>query len=507
MLTFFPPEVAPNILTLAGFLCVLHATYLTYTTYGVHPHLTTFINICLLFAYQTLDALDGKQARKIKNSSPLGELFDHVCDSLSVVFIILIVCWTYEVKNLWIQWLIIQSVQIVFMWTHLIAFFNLKIEFDRWTGPGEIQLAVLGFLGLRWFNLQEMFEPLHTHFWAIPFLSTTWISLSIGVCIYSLVWCYIFQPNKKIYKSISYYEPITKNYISTCKGLMICFFFRFIASVITYRFVQLDTIHVICDGIFWSLVTGDLILAKMSDRDLHPWIPIFAMVSVLHPWLILASCIYYFTTVFTSLCHELNISMFNVNHNVYVDGVYDLCHLGHKTLFSNALKLGDRLIVGVLDDVDVEKYKRKPIMNLAERVAAVKACRDVSEVIAGSPANGLSKEFLEKYNIHIVAHSPEYDREDDHYYKVPRELGITKVLPYTDSISTSQLIERIKNRTEQVYKNGPIRKSTDHLLQILEDNRQMFEDHKKFIEACGKFMETGDKIFQNLDNFSSEKMK
>jgi hypothetical protein len=27
--------------------------------------------------YQTLDALDGKQARRTKTSSPLGELFDH----------------------------------------------------------------------------------------------------------------------------------------------------------------------------------------------------------------------------------------------------------------------------------------------------------------------------------------------------------------------------------------------------------------------------------------------
>ena len=33
--------------------------------------------------YQTLDAIDGKQARRTNSSSPLGELFDHGCDSLS----------------------------------------------------------------------------------------------------------------------------------------------------------------------------------------------------------------------------------------------------------------------------------------------------------------------------------------------------------------------------------------------------------------------------------------
>lgn len=30
-----------------------------------------------IFWYQTMDALDGKQARRTGSSSPLGELFDH----------------------------------------------------------------------------------------------------------------------------------------------------------------------------------------------------------------------------------------------------------------------------------------------------------------------------------------------------------------------------------------------------------------------------------------------
>lgn len=36
-----------------------------------------------LFVYQSLDAIDGKQARRTGSSSPLGELFDHGCDSVS----------------------------------------------------------------------------------------------------------------------------------------------------------------------------------------------------------------------------------------------------------------------------------------------------------------------------------------------------------------------------------------------------------------------------------------
>ena len=36
-----------------------------------------------VFIYQTLDSIDGKQARRTNTASPLGELFDHGCDAVS----------------------------------------------------------------------------------------------------------------------------------------------------------------------------------------------------------------------------------------------------------------------------------------------------------------------------------------------------------------------------------------------------------------------------------------
>ena len=41
------------------------------------------MNALGLFIYQSLDAIDGKQARRTSTSTPLGELLDHGCDSLS----------------------------------------------------------------------------------------------------------------------------------------------------------------------------------------------------------------------------------------------------------------------------------------------------------------------------------------------------------------------------------------------------------------------------------------
>jgi len=47
------------------------------------PNWVFLLNAFCLFGYQTLDNLDGKQARNTKNSSGLGEMFDHGCDALA----------------------------------------------------------------------------------------------------------------------------------------------------------------------------------------------------------------------------------------------------------------------------------------------------------------------------------------------------------------------------------------------------------------------------------------
>jgi len=47
-----------------------------------------------------LDAIDGKQARRTKSSSPLGQLFDHGCDSFSITFIVLAICQAAKLETL-----------------------------------------------------------------------------------------------------------------------------------------------------------------------------------------------------------------------------------------------------------------------------------------------------------------------------------------------------------------------------------------------------------------------
>ncbi|MER7780448.1 adenylyltransferase/cytidyltransferase family protein [Streptomyces sp. NPDC096191] len=57
--------------------------------------------------------------------------------------------------------------------------------------------------------------------------------------------------------------------------------------------------------------------------------------------------------------------------------VGDLFHPGHVALLRAGRDFRDRLIVGVLSDEVVARYKRRPIMTLAEQVAVIEACRYV----------------------------------------------------------------------------------------------------------------------------------
>jgi phosphatidylglycerophosphate synthase len=73
--------MAPNLVTLVGLIINLTGALiylpedLTFTK--KFPWYMYFYSATASFIYQTLDAVDGKQARRTGTSSPLGQLFDH----------------------------------------------------------------------------------------------------------------------------------------------------------------------------------------------------------------------------------------------------------------------------------------------------------------------------------------------------------------------------------------------------------------------------------------------
>ncbi|KAM9981726.1 hypothetical protein ACTFIY_004050 [Dictyostelium cf. discoideum] len=85
-LKFVPLNIAPNLITLTGTITILLSFFIVgyYSPYleGTLPTWVYAMSGLTLFFYQTMDNLDGKQARRTGSSSPLGQLFDHGCDSI-----------------------------------------------------------------------------------------------------------------------------------------------------------------------------------------------------------------------------------------------------------------------------------------------------------------------------------------------------------------------------------------------------------------------------------------
>ncbi|NXW71572.1 CEPT1 ethanolaminephosphotransferase, partial [Hirundo rustica] len=91
-----PAWIAPSLITITRLLINILTTLLLVfycpTVTGQVLSWTFIACACGFFIYQFLDAIDGKQARRTSSSTPLGELFNHSCDSLSTVFVVLGTC-------------------------------------------------------------------------------------------------------------------------------------------------------------------------------------------------------------------------------------------------------------------------------------------------------------------------------------------------------------------------------------------------------------------------------
>ncbi|ANQ09325.1 Ethanolaminephosphotransferase [Plasmodium coatneyi] len=116
-----PKSVTANFLTLLGFLCSTVAFFLLYL-FDLSNKKNDYIYLYIaffLFLYQTFDALDGKQARRTNTSSPLGQLFDHGCDSITSSLFIFIAGKGASIPKGLLFFLLLSAVQLqtfMFSW-------------------------------------------------------------------------------------------------------------------------------------------------------------------------------------------------------------------------------------------------------------------------------------------------------------------------------------------------------------------------------------------------------
>lgn len=137
-------------------------------------------------------------------------------------------------------------------------------------------------------------------------------------------------------------------------------------------------------------------------------------------------------------------------HVGYIAGVFDLFHVGHLNMFKRAKEQCDYLIVGVVTDEGVRKFKKaETFIPFEERIEMIRSCRYVDEAVE-IPLNYGST--YDAYRLHhFDCQFSGSDYENDPHWLAEKEFlekhGAEMVFfPYTESTSSSKLKALIESK-------------------------------------------------------------
>ncbi|CAF1041875.1 unnamed protein product [Rotaria sordida] len=272
LVEYCPLWVAPNLLTIVGLaLNIGTSVLLMIETDGAKEQCSRwiyFLTALGLFIYQSLDAIDGKQARRTNSQSPLGELFDHGCDSVSAVFVTIACCCAVQLGVYpWLMfWACILS-YFAFYAAHWQTYVSGKLKFGR-LDCTEAQFS---------FIVVYFICTISPGFWSksIPYLQIEYRIFVALLMIGSTLWS-SFNNIRAISQG-----GCGRNF-SSVAGTSIIFpgwpigFVIFLAVVAsnysTSRVLEEHTsLHLLCYGIVFSKITNRLIVGHMSRSPLNGW--------------------------------------------------------------------------------------------------------------------------------------------------------------------------------------------------------------------------------------------
>lgn len=101
-----------------------------------------------LFAYQSLDAIDGKQARRTGMAGPLGEMFDHGCDALNTTLECVLCCAALNLgRSVWAPASLVATLSNFYLTTWE-EFHTGTLFLSAFSGPVEGILMIVGVYAL-----------------------------------------------------------------------------------------------------------------------------------------------------------------------------------------------------------------------------------------------------------------------------------------------------------------------------------------------------------------------
>lgn len=131
----------------------------------------------------------------------------------------------------------------------------------------------------------------------------------------------------------------------------------------------------------------------------------------------------------------------------YVQGTFDLFHVGHLNLFRRAKERCDYLIAGVVSDELNEVYKgARPYVPYEERAALVEACKYVDEVIRVDVGRDDKVRIWEEHPFDCHFCGDDHGNWDNLIKALHERGSKVEFFPYTESTSSTRLREELKKR-------------------------------------------------------------
>src|SRR6266849_8090740 len=132
---------------------------------------------------------------------------------------------------------------------------------------------------------------------------------------------------------------------------------------------------------------------------------------------------------------------------VFTNGVFDILHVGHVRYLEQARALGDALVVAINSDASVGELKGagRPLINEGERAEILAALRAVSYVSVFDDVSPRS--LIADLLPDVLVKGGDYALDEIHGREQVEAAGGRVVsLPFVEGVSSSDIIERMKDR-------------------------------------------------------------
>ncbi len=134
------------------------------------------------------------------------------------------------------------------------------------------------------------------------------------------------------------------------------------------------------------------------------------------------------------------------NRIVFTNGCFDILHAGHLHTLKEALKLGDKLIVGINSDLSVKRLKGedRPLINEHDRAELIASMAIVDAVVIFDEDTPLN---LVKVAIpDVLVKGGDWKVKEIVGGEFVQQAGGDVVsIPFVSNQSSSQIIQKIKN--------------------------------------------------------------